>query len=315
MSVESIRLDLTQKRVGGALLILCVCGLVTLGGRLLYIQLHMRDTLLLRAVAQKEGRTIIPARRGMILDCRGRVVAASEHRPDVFVDVSRVNDLSALAAELSPRLNLPPAEILHILNARPGAHYVVVLREADEITADAIRDMKSSVVGLTERPARTYPMGTSLAHVLGWVGRDGKGLEGVELAFDKQLRGKDGWRETIRDARRRAIRPGDDEPIQPVDGGHVVLTIDAEVQRIVEASLAKFVTQSEAENGVAVVMSPRDGKILAMACYPTFDPNDVNASYACMNWRKPNRSSDAGSTNTSTSESGRASSRAYEPNR
>ncbi|MBI1825857.1 MAG: penicillin-binding protein 2 [Planctomycetes bacterium] len=277
MSVESSRFDLIQKRIGAALLIVCMAGLVSLGGRLFYIQLHMRGPLLAKATQQKESHSVVPARRGMILDSRGRVVAASEHRPDVFVDVGRVRDLAAFAAELSPRLNLPQAEILRHLMARAGSRYAVILRDADEITADAIRAMKNPAVGLADHPARTYPLGTSLAHVLGWVGRDGRGLEGIELSFDRFLRGKDGARETIRDARRRAIKPGDDEPISPIDGGHVVLTIDAEIQRIAEASLAKYVTQVEAENGVSIIISPHDGKILAMACYPTFDPNDVNS--------------------------------------
>ncbi|MEK7731369.1 MAG: penicillin-binding protein 2, partial [Planctomycetota bacterium] len=102
----------------------------------------------------------------------------------------------------------------------------------------------------------------------------GAGLEGIEAAFDSHLRGKDGWQGTIHDARRRALRSSDEEMIPPTDGGHVVLTIDAEIQRMAEQALAESVTRVEAESGIAIVMSSRTGEILAMACYPTFDPND-----------------------------------------
>jgi len=125
---------------------------------------------------------------------------------------------------------------------------------------------------------RTYPLSESIAHVLGWVGRDGTGLEGIEATFDNHLRGKNGWQGTIRDARRRALGPSDEESIPPTDGGHVVLTIDAEIQRIAEQALADSVKRVEAESGIVIVMSPQTGEILAMACYPSFDLNDPGSA-------------------------------------
>ena len=158
-------------------------------------------------------------------------MAATEQRPDVFVDPARVADVDELAERLSPRLNLSPAKIAEKIRRRPQSRFVVIGSGVDEITADAVRAMKDPAVNLTERSARTYPLGDSMAHLLGWVGRDGAGLEGMEAAFDHHLRGKDGWRGTVHDARRRALRRSDEEMVPPADGGHVVLTIDAEIQR------------------------------------------------------------------------------------
>jgi len=280
MTAPQGSLDRYQRRCGVVLLALSMTLLLGLGGRLVQINLVDHDRLVAYADRQQQGESLLPARRGMVLDTKGRVVAATEHLPDVFVDPSRVENLDAFAAELSPRVNLPVSRIVEKIRGRSASQYVVIERRVDSITADAVRAMKHPAVGLTEHPVRSYPLAESMAHVLGWVGRDGHGLEGVELAFDKHLRGKDGKRATIRDARRRALRNAEDEVVAPIDGGHVVLTIDAEIQRIAEQALAETVEKVEAENGLAVVMSPRTGDILAMTCYPTFDPNNVAASDA-----------------------------------
>jgi len=265
-----------RRRSAVVLLVALSALLLGLGGRLVYINVELRDRLLARAERQRKSSTVVPARRGMILDRRGRVVAATEYMPDVFVDPTRVDDVDSLANKLGPPLNLPAERIKQMILRRPGSQYVLLAARVDDVTAQAVRAIDHAAVGLDEKPVRTYPLCESMAHVLGWVGRDGTGMEGIELAFDEHLRGKDGRRGTIRDARRRGIMPSDESPIPPVDGGHVVLTIDAELQRITEAALTRGVDGVKAQSGVAVVMSPASGDVLAMACYPSFDP--ANAS-------------------------------------
>lgn len=254
--------------------------LLGLGGRLWYINTAMRDSLIERAVQQRRSTTIVPARRGMIMDRKGRVVAATEFLPDVFVDPTRITDLDALASKLAPPLNLTAGGIKAKVRERAASRYVVLASRVDEITEEAVRELNDPAVGLEAKPVRTYPLGQSMAHVLGWVGRDGSGMEGVELQFDAHLRGTPGSRATIRDVRRRGIMPADEGAVSPVDGGHVVLTIDAEVQRITEAALERGVESAQAESGVAVVMSPATGDVLAMACYPGFDPASADQAPA-----------------------------------
>ncbi len=271
-------IDQFQRRSGVVFLVCASVLLLVLGGRLVYINTTLRDRLLGIAERQQRGGSTVPARRGMILDARGRVVAATEQRPDVFVDPTLVKDIEDFADRLSPRVNISAGKIAELIRRRPESRFVVIASRVDEITAEAVRGMRDPAVNLDEHPVRTYPLGESISHVLGWVGRDGCGLEGIEAAFDGHLRGKDGWTGTIRDARRRALGPSDEEASPPIDGGHVVLTIDAEIQRIAEHALAESVKRVEAESGIAIVMSPQTGDILAMACYPTFDLNDPGSA-------------------------------------
>ena len=234
---------------------------------------------------QQQGRSVVPARRGMVLDARGRVMALSRLMPDVFVDPSLVRDPFALAGVLSARLNQTQSQILNRMlrmrsdsNDVPQSRYVVLAERVDPITEEAIRELRHPAVGLTARAQRDYPLGNTTAHVVGWVGREGKGLEGVELAYDHHLRGRDGRRGTIRDARRRSLRQAQDTTTAPVDGGHVVLTIDAEIQRVAGEALAEGIENFEAESGVVIVMAPSTGEILAMVSLPTFDPQQAGTA-------------------------------------
>lgn len=277
---DSDPIDRFQRRCGGVLLVVMLLLLAGLAGQLAYINTALAPRLIALAEEQQLGRTTTPANRGMILDARGRVAAASRLVPDVFVDPALIEDLPALAAELGPRLNRSADELTDLIQSRIESRYVVVASEVDEVTAQAVRDLNDPAVGLVERAVRSYPLGSSMAHVLGVVGRDGKGLEGIELAFDVHVAGTDGQRFTIRDGRRRALWRSGAEETPPMDGGHVVLTIDSEIQRIVESHLASTVAQFEAKSGVALVMSPRTGRILALACAPSFDPNHLELTSA-----------------------------------
>ena len=264
-----------QRWTAAGLLIGLMILLLALCGRLVHIHMAMGAKLTALADEQHEGASVIPARRGTVFDARGRVVAMSRSAPDVYVDPFLVEDVDELAAALSARLNRPAAEIADVLRQRSQARYVVIAERVDEITAEAVRSLHLPAVGLNDRAERTYPLHSSMAHVLGWVGRDGHGLEGVERAFDEHLAGRDGRRGTLHDARRRVLRRADSTAVSPLDGGHLVLTLDAEIQRITEEALSRSVTKFDAQSGVAIVLSPTDGEILAMACYPTFDPNEA----------------------------------------
>jgi cell division protein FtsI (penicillin-binding protein 3) len=272
MSRPPAEIDRSQ-RLNGTIVLVLICALLMgLGARLVHIHSGHGPELVASLQNQRKGRSMVPARRGMILDVRGRVVAANRRMADVFVDAALVNDVEELAQALGARLGLDSAEIARRINQRRSSRYVVVAREVGEVEAEAIRKLGVPAVGLSDRAVRTYPLGTSMAHVLGFVGRDGRGLEGLELALEKHLAGRDGVRATIRDARRRALRPLDQKSTPPIDGGHLVLTLDAEIQRVVEVTLERTRQAFEAVGAVAIVMSPKTGDVLALACSPAFDP-------------------------------------------
>ncbi len=273
MTLSGRSVDRIQRRSSAILLTMMGLFLAALAVRLVYISIAMGPQLLAMADQQHRGYSVVPARRGMILDARGRMVALSRHIPDVFVDPAWIDDVDSFAAQLSPRVNIPESEIAERIRNRNGSRFVPIASRVDPVTAEAVRALNLPAVGLTERAQRVYPLGNSMSQVLGWVGRDGDGMGGIELQCNAHLRGRDGHRETIRDARRRALGRWPRASLPPVDGGHVVLTIDAVIQRITEQALARSVEHFEAESGVAIVMSPSDGEILAVACVPTFDPN------------------------------------------
>ncbi len=137
-------------------------------------------------------------------------------------------------------------------------------------------------LGLFDEPYRTYPMNETAAPLIGFVSRDGVGVSGLEYQLDEYLRGENGVKEIIRDARRKAFWLADDGYRPARDGYHVVLTIDAEIQAITERELGAAIEQFGAESGTAVVMNAKTGAVLAMASLPGFDPNyytDYSPSY------------------------------------
>jgi len=276
MSRPPAAIDQSQ-RLNGTIVLVLICTLfVGLGARLVHIHCGQGPELVASLENQRKGRSVVPARRGMILDARGRVVVANRRMPDVFVDATLVEDLDELAQALGARLGMEPSRIARRINQRRSSRYVVVARQVGEVEAEAVRDLGVPAVGLSDRAVRTYPLGASMAHVLGFVGREGHGLGGLELAFEEHLAGKDGLRATIRDARRRALRRIERMGLPPVDGGHLILTVDAEIQRVVEAALEGTRQTFEAACALAIVMSPKTGDILALACSPSFDPADAS---------------------------------------
>lgn len=261
---------------------LCVflvgAALLFLGGRVAWINVALSGELEARAARQLESASVLPARRGMILDRRGRVLAVSRQRPDVFVDCSLAKDLSELAAALGPRINRDADELAAHLEARRNSRYVVLARAVDEVTEGAVIGLDHPAVGVAQNEVRSYPHGKLLSHVMGIVSRDGRGIEGVELSFDRHLRGTPGRTGALRDARRRTLAWSDSGFVPPIDGGHVSLTIDAELQRLTEKNLAEGIDDFDAASGVAIVLDVASAEVLAMATYPTFDPNAPSES-------------------------------------
>jgi len=250
---------------------------VGLAVRLCYIQLVLRPKLLAWTAKQQQGTITLPARRGLILDRRGRLLAGSEDCPSAFADPGLIREPETTAARLGPILGIHPAELSSKLSARGGRRFVWLRRYLDEAQAQAIERLNLRGIGLIQEPRRRYPMGSLFAHVIGFVGtaQNGRltGLEGIERRFDEVLAGQPGSARIICDVRRRAVWSRQDGTIPPRDGAHVVLTVDATIQQIVQRELAATIAQFRAQDGLAVVMAPQTGEVLAMACLPGFEPD------------------------------------------
>ncbi len=136
-----------------------------------------------------------------------------------------------------------------------------------------LNEDESSAASFKVTPNRIYPQGKTAGQILGYIDIDGKGLSGIEKEYENHLSGKDGWEYIFKDGKQKKSFGTETNRREPVPGNSVVLTIDDNYQAIVEDELAKAVVEWKGQKGVAIVMEPGSGEILAMASFPDFDPN------------------------------------------
>lgn len=255
--------------------------------RLMQVQLLRHDHYVARAQKQQESTLAMNPVRGSILDAKGRVLAESIAAESIYADPQAIENRRAVAKALAgvKGIGLNAREIEAKL--RGDGSFAWIARQLPlEVTAE-VRKLKLPGVYFLEAHRRSYPRATLAANVIGYVGLDGDGLGGIEHSFDQHVRGTPGKVTLLRDARRGAYLVGGDGANRPRDGHHVVLTIDSVVQFIAERSLESAVKRYKATGGSVLVMDPRDGSILAMASYPTFDPNHFR-DFSAIAWRNRN---------------------------
>ncbi|MFG0330805.1 MAG: peptidoglycan D,D-transpeptidase FtsI family protein [Phycisphaerales bacterium] len=205
------------------------------------------------------------ARRGDLLDRRGRVLATSRIGYRLFVDPGIVEDVDTLAIELGRLLGVNPVDLDRKIQERYDTRYVRLVPLLSEAQTVAIESCRIRGVGLEPVLVRQRPYSDLAAPLIGHVGADHKGLSGVEYAIDGRLTGDPGELRYLRDVRRRAMWV---EPVgyRPARDGHDVrLSIDIELQRIAEEELDAIVAKHNAGGGRLLVMDPRTGEILAAA--------------------------------------------------
>ncbi|MBE3583104.1 MAG: PASTA domain-containing protein [Limnochordaceae bacterium] len=272
MNARRHSLVTVRQRLAGLFLTL---GLVALGLtlRLVQVQLVQGAYYQERAVVQRLRYVPVVPRRGDILDRRGEVLATSVSADALYAIPAQVKDPAHTAVVLAPLLGQPEEQLLEKLSNRQVGS-VWLARQLPLEVARQIRQLDLPGVALIDRPQRFYPNGSLAGPVLGIVGVDNQGLEGLEVYYDRILRGKPGRVLEERDATNRQNIPGGERRyVPPQDGDTVVLTLDRVIQYVAERELAKGVLAASAERGVVVAVDPQTGEILAMANYPSFDPN------------------------------------------
>jgi cell division protein FtsI/penicillin-binding protein 2 len=272
--------------------VVVVCLLVTftaLSGRVTYLQTYGRQNTIGRVDRQHYRVQVSPARRGCVYDRNGIEMAGTVQAVSLFVDPKFMQaqfqqegrslvEMDRKIEKLAALIDRDAFELSQLLGERFDARYVRVADHLDERTCAEIRKLDLPGVGIEPVNVRYYPMGSIAAHVLGGTGADGKGLEGLELKFEKLLAGKDGYERTLKDARHRPLRTAAEDYLPPRHGQHLMLTIDANVQMIVEQELARACNGVRARRGEAVVMDPKTGEVLALANWPTFNPQNLDDS-------------------------------------
>ena len=211
--------------------------------------------------------------RGTIYDRNGLPLALDRKSPAAFAAPKEMGpEDKERALELLPGiLGLSPERVRRLLER--DSHFVWLSRHLDAECAAGLREASLPGIYVREEPARLYPLGRTAAHVLGFVGVDHQGLEGLELSFDERLSGKPGYTLLVRDALGRTLYPVEGAQQPPERGRDLWLTIDARFQHIVDRELAHAVERSNARSGMAVMLEPRTGEVLALSSYPFFDPN------------------------------------------
>src|SRR3954454_15342913 len=227
------------------------------------------------ARSQQVADNTVPAKRGTIVDRRGVELAVSEPASDVSATPCLVKDPVAAARKLAPILQRPEDVLVRAL-ARRNTGFVYLART---LPADrALQVSKLKIAGIDDTPTtrRTYPRDWLASQVLGTVGTDGKGLSGLEYAFDRSLHGSDGHRRVVKDAIGQSIAVRDVTPAQP--GARLQLSLDAAIQDKAEAVLAQIGETYRPKGATAVVMDPRNGELMALANWPRVDANDVSGA-------------------------------------
>lgn len=259
------------------LLVFCFAALgMVLCARLIHVQWLGSSQFAEKANRQRIFTEKIPARPGEILDRQGRLLASTMTSHSLFVVPEKIDDPAGIANALASVLDIDAGDLLEQINTRRTKKFLWVKRRLSEEETTAVRELNlpPRSWGFREEYLRKYPQGELAAHVIGLRDVDGVGRGGLEQSLDGQLRGTDGSRMVVRDARGRVIDVLDEVTKPPKPGETAVLTLDVVVQLFVERELEQVMQEWKPASACAIVMDPRSGDILAMASRPTFDPNN-----------------------------------------
>jgi cell division protein FtsI (penicillin-binding protein 3) len=216
----------------------------------------------------------IEALRGAIVDKDGRQLAYTVDASRVVADPTVVEDAADAARELSPLLDVPVDTLTGELTE--DTRYVVLARHVDPDTVDRIDELGLGGISYEDDPVRLYPAGAVGGQVVGFVGRDGDGLAGIEQRFQDQLAGTDGQRRVEVGSGGNPIPSGIDESTAAVDGSTVNLTLDEDLQYVTEQRLATACSDGATTRASAVVLDVHTGQVAAMGSCPGYDPAHYN---------------------------------------
>ncbi|MCL6589428.1 MAG: PASTA domain-containing protein [Firmicutes bacterium] len=309
---------LSRKRIAVLLLIfLVVTGLLMI--RVIYLQFFLADWLKKSAENQRfralpvlpsrgkiydrlgnelaisiDGDSVyaIPAEIGFVPDPKSQAKKINSQTPaevrNIKTDLRERQDKKAIAEIVGKILAMDPQEVERLISRR--ASFVWIKRRASFEEIDQLRKilLEKNITGIefTQKPRRFYPQSFLAAQILGIAGIDNQGLEGIEKQYDSYLRGIPGSDQAEYDTAGRHIPLGERRFLPPVNGASVYLTIDENIQYIAERELERAVTESKSKRGMALVIDPNTGGILALAVRPNFDPNKFN-EYPAANRRNP----------------------------
>lgn len=268
------------------ILVVVLIFMLALIARVGYLQFINGEHLQTLATSQQTLTETISAKRGNIYDSTGNALAISYDTDKVYVNPSLIKESSnrsIVAQGLASILELDSNELLSNLNSSTTKFLVASEVEQDKV--DEINNWKNELkfntgISFEESTSRSYPSKTLASTVIGFVGTDNQGLAGIESSWDSFLSGTAGKSVSLKDASQSEIANSNQTYIAAENGYDITLTIDSNIQGIVEKHLAEAVEEYKCESGITIAMNPSTGKILAMADYPNYDCNSPNTPNA-----------------------------------
>jgi cell division protein FtsI (penicillin-binding protein 3) len=240
-------------------------------GRAAYIQI-VGSAFFLKQGEIRYARTLeLPASRGRIVDRNGLILASSVPAPSIWAIPKDFEADKAQKVQLARLLEMTPAELGARLD--DNQNFVWLRRQADDAVAQQVLALGVKGVHQVREYKRKYPEGEAAAHVVGFTNVEDKGQEGVELAFQKELAGRDGTRRVIKDRLGRVVEDIG-ESVAPLDGRDIELTVDSKVQFFAYQRIRDAVAENKAKAGSVVVLDAQTGEVLAMANVPSYSPAD-----------------------------------------
>jgi cell division protein FtsI (penicillin-binding protein 3) len=249
------------------------------------------DSRLLQQKEKQFSRSItVPAKRGSILDRKGRELAVSVPSYSLFADPKIITNKNLVAKQLRKILGGSRNQYAKLI-AGDQRRFVWVQRKLGPETRDQILELKEKGLGFVEEPTRVYPNNALISQVLGFIGREGHGLEGLEYKYNEVLQGEKLQQIVPRDARGRPLVGDARLLLDQDDGLDLTLTVDQDAQYFLENKLMEALDKHEAQSAVGVILSVKDAEVIAMASVPGADANQAR-NYA-LDMRKNRVISDA----------------------
>ncbi len=244
--------------------------------RLFTIQVIRHDYYVKQSQIQSAKKITLPARRGTIFDRNGEPLATNLIHYDLGVDLQRVKNKAAIAKHLSTLFK--KSSEFYLRKMKRNRDFVFLERKVPESNFQQLNTIKDPGFVKIKGFRRFYPYGKYASQLLGFTNIDDRGISGLELQYEEKLRGKPGWTFLLADARRRFGYHVDFPQVLPETGFDIFLTIEKNFQTIVEDELERGVKKYQAKYGMAVLMDPNTGEILAISSNPGFDLNRPQAS-------------------------------------
>jgi cell division protein FtsI/penicillin-binding protein 2 len=250
-----------------------VVWMAVIGAKLVWLQVKQHESLVARATRQQQAAINLSPMRGVIYDRNGNELARSVAVKSLYASPGDITDASGLADKLSSFLDIDREDLYKRLVS--GRAAVAVKRKLDDKEVAGVEKLGLPGLRFVDEMKRFYVSGANASHILGFVDIDERGVGGIELSYDKAIRGQGGRLLLDVDALNKSY---DHSVEDPIPGANVGLTIDVVIQSHVEKALAEAVRSTRARGGQIVVLRPATGEILALANYPTFDPNKISGS-------------------------------------